>query len=81
MYLICSVSNEQQVKKQEGKTSGFLAPLPLSDALVKFIGTGENELSRSDVVKRMWEYIKQKGLQVLIFHTFYLSLKNHPTGC
>ncbi|XP_068654828.1 protein TRI1-like [Aristolochia californica] len=49
-------------KKRKG-SSGFLAPLPLSDALVKFIGTGESSLSRSDVVKRIWDYIKQNDLQ------------------
>lgn len=57
---------KQKVKRQKGQTStsGFLAPLQLSDALVKFIGTGEIELSRSDVVKRMWKYIKENELQV-----------------
>ncbi|XP_058215974.1 upstream activation factor subunit spp27-like [Rhododendron vialii] len=56
-------SNERQVKTVKGKTLGFLAPLTLSDALVKFFGTGENELSRGDVVKKVWEYIKQNDLQ------------------
>ncbi|GAB4837961.1 hypothetical protein Ancab_027489 [Ancistrocladus abbreviatus] len=50
-------------KRQKGGTSGFLAPLQLSDALVKFLGTGETALSRADVVKRIWEYIKQNNLQ------------------
>ncbi|KAJ1293464.1 hypothetical protein BS78_01G070200 [Paspalum vaginatum] len=54
-------------KKQKGGSSGsgsgLLAPLQLSDDLVKFIGTGESMLSRSDVVKRMWEYIKENNLQ------------------
>lgn len=47
-------------KQQKG---GFLTPLPLSDALIKFFGTGETELSRSDVVKRFWDYIKGNKLQ------------------
>jgi len=55
-------SSPRKGKRQKGG-AGFLAPLQLSDALVKFIGTGENELSRSDVVKRMWNYIKQNNLQ------------------
>ncbi|KAE9448519.1 hypothetical protein C3L33_19579, partial [Rhododendron williamsianum] len=59
-------SNERQVKTLKGKSLGFLAPLTLSDALVKFFGTGENELSRGDVVKKVWEYIKQNDLQVPI---------------
>ncbi|KAL7236664.1 hypothetical protein ACSBR1_019879 [Camellia fascicularis] len=55
---------DRKVKQQKGKKgSGFLAPLPLSDALVNFFGTGESELSRADVVKRMWEYIKKNDLQ------------------
>ncbi|KAG1347931.1 upstream activation factor subunit spp27 [Cocos nucifera] len=54
---------EGEGKRQKGGSSGLLVPLPLSDDLVKFIGTGENTLSRSDVVKRMWEYIKQNNLQ------------------
>ncbi|CAI9104384.1 OLC1v1003043C1 [Oldenlandia corymbosa var. corymbosa] len=50
-------------KQQKGKPSGFLAPLPLSSALVEFLGTGESALPRSDVVKRMWTYIKDNDLQ------------------
>uniref|UniRef100_A0A803LNV6 Uncharacterized protein n=1 Tax=Chenopodium quinoa TaxID=63459 RepID=A0A803LNV6_CHEQI len=33
------------------------------DAFVKFLGTGETTLSRSDAVKRIWNYIKQNQLQ------------------
>lgn len=58
-------------KKQKGGSSGsgsgLLMPLQLSDDLVKFIGTGESMLSRSDVVKRMWDYIKENNLQVDFF--------------
>ncbi|PKA57386.1 Zinc finger CCCH domain-containing protein 19 [Apostasia shenzhenica] len=50
-------------KRQKVGSSGFLKPLQLSDALTKFIGTGESELPRSDVVKRIWDYIKQNNLQ------------------
>ncbi|KAK1301171.1 Zinc finger CCCH domain-containing protein 44 [Acorus calamus] len=50
-------------KRRKGGNSGFLAPLKLSDALVQFIGTGESELSRADVVKRIWGYIKENKLQ------------------
>ncbi|CAN6286719.1 unnamed protein product [Urochloa humidicola] len=59
--------DKNEVKKQKGGSSGsgsgLLVPLQLSDDLVKFIGTGESMLSRSDVVKRMWEYIKENDLQ------------------
>lgn len=54
---------ELEGKRQKVGSSGLLAPLPLSDDLVKFLGTGENTLSRSDVVKRMWDYIKGNNLQ------------------
>ncbi|XP_025013609.1 ABC transporter F family member 4 isoform X2 [Ricinus communis] len=54
---------KQKEKRQKKGVSGLLVPLPLSDPLVKFIGTGENELSRADVVKRIWGYIKQNDLQ------------------
>lgn len=52
-------------EKEGGKTkgSGFLSRLPLSQALIKFLGTGECELSRAEVVKRIWDYIKENQLQ------------------
>ncbi|KAG6424664.1 hypothetical protein SASPL_115084 [Salvia splendens] len=50
-------------KRQRGGNSAFLAPIKLSDALVKFLGTGESALPRSDVVKRIWDYIKLNNLQ------------------
>lgn len=63
-----SFADEDEPKKKDKRqgNSGFLAPLKLSDALVKFLGTGESELSRSEVVKRIWNYIKENSLQVSI---------------
>ncbi|KAF9611420.1 hypothetical protein IFM89_032089 [Coptis chinensis] len=57
--------DESQVKEKRQRRAGlgFLAPLPLSDALAKFIGTGESILPRSTVVKRIWDYIKANDLQ------------------
>ncbi|KAI4367630.1 hypothetical protein MLD38_023343 [Melastoma candidum] len=54
---------EQKDKKPKKGGGGLTAPLPLSDALMKFLGTGESGLSRIDVMKRMWGYIKGNGLQ------------------
>lgn len=58
---------KRKEKRQKGAgssgSSGILAPIPLSEALVKFLGTGENALARSDVVKRIWDYIKLNNLQ------------------
>ncbi|KAK6135691.1 hypothetical protein DH2020_030568 [Rehmannia glutinosa] len=59
----CSDEPKRKEKPKKGGGSGLTAPLPLSDALVKFVGTGEHELSRADVVKRMWQYIKENELQ------------------
>ncbi|CAN6449419.1 unnamed protein product [Victoria cruziana] len=51
-------------KAEVGRVNTHLtAPLPLSNALVKFIGTGEDALSRGEVIKRIWAYIKEKELQ------------------
>lgn len=61
-----SKSKRRKQEKKEGgsgKNSGFCTPLPLSDALVTFLGTGESQLSRAEVVKRIWGYIKDKNLQ------------------
>ncbi|KAA3474269.1 upstream activation factor subunit spp27-like isoform X3 [Gossypium australe] len=55
--------NPDEAKGKEKRQKGFLAPLQLSDALVKFLGTGENELTRAVVIKRMWDYIKENNLQ------------------
>ncbi|KAK8587067.1 hypothetical protein V6N13_086073 [Hibiscus sabdariffa] len=52
-----------EAKGKEKRQKGFLAPLQLSDALAKFLGTGENELTRASVIKRMWDYIKENNLQ------------------
>ncbi|GAB4848943.1 hypothetical protein Ancab_003757 [Ancistrocladus abbreviatus] len=54
---------ERKGKRQRTKYSGFLAPVPLSDSLMKFLGTGESKLTRGDVIKRIWDYIKDNSLQ------------------
>ncbi|XP_074308756.1 uncharacterized protein LOC141643474 isoform X2 [Silene latifolia] len=52
-----------QEKRQRKVLSGFLAPLPLSDTLIRFLGTGETALTRPEVIKRVWKYIKNNRLQ------------------
>ncbi|XP_019444711.1 PREDICTED: upstream activation factor subunit spp27-like [Lupinus angustifolius] len=54
---------KRKEKRQKGGKSGFLAPLKLSDALANFLGTGESELTRAEVIKKMWDYIKGNNLQ------------------
>ncbi|CAH9060814.1 unnamed protein product [Cuscuta epithymum] len=58
-----SDEDSDEPKGGEKRKSGILAPLRLSDALTEFLGTGESELSRPSVVKRIWDYIKQNNLQ------------------
>jgi chromatin remodeling complex protein RSC6 len=41
--------------------SKFMAPLHVSDALAKIVGKGP--LPRTVVTKKLWDYIKKKGLQ------------------
>ncbi len=41
--------------------SAFMKPLAVSPALAKVVGNGP--LPRSEVVKKLWEYIKKNNLQ------------------
>ncbi|KAG6510280.1 hypothetical protein ZIOFF_028289 [Zingiber officinale] len=43
------------------KTSGILKPLPVTQAMKEFVGA--SEISRPDVVKKIWEHIKANNLQ------------------
>jgi upstream activation factor subunit UAF30 len=53
-----SSGDEKTAKKR--KASGYMRSIPLSDAMAEF--TGETELPRSQVVKRIWDYCKEKNL-------------------
>ena len=43
------------------KGSAFMKPLKVSDDLAKVVGKGP--MPRSEVVKKLWVYIKSKNLQ------------------
>ena len=46
------------------KGKGISKPLGLSPALAELVGVGKDKkLSRPQVVKRIWAYIKEKNLQ------------------
>merc|ERR1712059_130130 len=48
----------------EKKMTGLQAPLDVSKDLCKIIGTKEGEqVSRPQVVKKLWAYLKEKNLQ------------------
>ena len=64
--------------KTAGKTKtaanggGLMKPVPVSPEMKKFLGV--SEVSRSQAVKRIWDYIKLHDLQVLSWNSL-LSLK------
>jgi len=43
------------------KTSAFMKPMQVSDELAAVVGAGP--MPRSEVVKKLWAYIKKNGLQ------------------
>ncbi len=45
------------------KGSGLTKPLKLSDELKDLLGIEEDELSRPQVVKKLWAHIKENKLQ------------------
>jgi len=48
-------------RKSTGKPSGYMMPVKLSSDLADIVGA--DELSRGEVVKKMWAYIKENNLQ------------------
>lgn len=51
----------EKKKRKVNPNSPFNAPLILSEPLSSFLG--ETQLSRPEVVKRIWQYVKERGLQ------------------
>jgi chromatin remodeling complex protein RSC6 len=48
-------------KEKEKKTSAFMKPVQVSDALAEIVGQGP--MARTEVTKKLWEYIKKHKLQ------------------
>jgi chromatin remodeling complex protein RSC6 len=46
---------------KEKKNSAFMKPVHVTDALAEIVGKGP--MPRTEVVKKVWEYIKKKNLQ------------------
>merc|ERR1712000_512833 len=54
----------KHVRMAEKKATGLQAPLDVSPELAKIIGTDKGEqVSRPQVVKKLWAYLKDKNLQ------------------
>jgi upstream activation factor subunit UAF30 len=46
------------------KVNGLTKPMTLSPALAAIVGAKKDEkLARSEIVKRLWAYLKEKNLQ------------------
>lgn len=48
-------------KTKEKKPSAFMKPVQVSDALAEIVGRGP--MPRTEVTKKLWEYIKKHKLQ------------------
>jgi len=46
---------------KEKKTSAFMRPVHVSDALAEIVGVGP--IARTEITKKVWEYIKKHALQ------------------
>ncbi len=60
--------NEEQAAEGAApkKVNGLTKPMTLSPALAAIVGAKKDEkLARSEIVKRLWAYLKEKNLQVL----------------
>ncbi|XP_024515898.1 upstream activation factor subunit spp27 isoform X2 [Selaginella moellendorffii] len=56
----------RKARKAAGKSpkvSGFTVPMKISPKLREFLGTEESQLSRPEVTKQLWDYIKSNQLQ------------------
>ena len=54
------------------KGSGLTKPMTLSDDLSAIVGAKKGEkLSRPEIVKRLWAYIKEHKLQVFLSMSFF----------
>lgn len=62
---VAAAAGAQATKAEAAKpkNSGITKPVPVSDAMRKFVGA--DQVSRSGAVKLIWDHIKAKGLQVL----------------
>ena len=68
MHLILAEQIAKDAKKQKADVgSGTDDPVPIviiSEALARFFGTEEREMSQAEVLRQIWDYIKAHQLEV-----------------
>merc|ERR1711929_70149 len=61
---LININSMGMAEKTEKKLTGLQMPLNISPELAKIIGTKKGEqVSRPQVVKKLWAYLKEKDLQ------------------
>ena len=59
----------------EKKVNGLTKPMSLSADLAAIVGAKKDEkLARSEIIKRLWAYLKEKKLQVRYLTFFHIIL-------
>jgi chromatin remodeling complex protein RSC6 len=55
------VAKKKVVKKKRKPNPAFMKPMKISDALAQVVGS--KPIPRTEVVKKLWQYIKKNKLQ------------------
>ena len=54
-------AKKKAAKKKRKPNPAFMKPMQISDTLAKIVGS--TPIPRTEVVKKLWKYIKKHGLQ------------------
>tara|TARA_B100001094_G_C18020731_1_gene714964 strand:+ start:327 stop:851 length:525 start_codon:yes stop_codon:yes gene_type:complete len=64
LKLLKKLSKEQEPEDKPKRVNGFAKPMKMSQSLCEFLGVDPGtEMARTDVTKKITEYVKSKGLQ------------------
>jgi len=55
------LAKKQVIKKKRAPSPAFMKPMQISDALANVVGS--KPMPRTEVTKKLWEYIKKNKLQ------------------
>ncbi|XP_076929195.1 upstream activation factor subunit UAF30-like [Bidens hawaiensis] len=61
--LMAAATSTAVAVRTRGRPAGILKVVPVSPSLGEFLKIGVSEVSRTDAVKKVWEYIKYNNLQ------------------